>query len=403
MPHLRPGADCKAAAARLTVEMEAPLAFNSNLHPAETVSEIIEGVLPLARAVRERLGWQRIGLDLRLGSRAIAELAAAAVLARLRRACDAAGVVISTINAFPLAPFQAERVKDRAYAPDWTQPGRLADSLACIDLALALADHDLLTISTVPGSFKPWGRPANDHARIAAALVAWVRVAAERCAVSGRRVMLCLEPEPWCTLEHSVEVVDFWQQALLPAAAGLPIAEHLGICFDTCHCSLAFEQQQEAVERLRRAGIAIGKCQFSAALEVALPDPAGLSALAAMAEPRFLHQCAARSAAGSLVKVSDLDQLDDLLGRLPAATCVRSHFHVPVFWPPQASGLSTTIRDSQRGLAACHAAGCRQFAVETYTWSVLAAEERDIVEGCTREMQAMSEILAITASGSGSS
>jgi hypothetical protein len=134
------------------------------------------------------------------------------------------------------------------------------------------------------------------------------------------------------------------------------------------------------------AGARIAKCQVSAAPEVALPDAEGVAALRALGEPRFLHQTACASANGSLSKVEDLDQLDACLARLPNATAVRSHFHIPVFRVPAERGLSTTIADSLRGLAACRAAGCAHVAVETYTWSILAAGERDALDGTVREL-----------------
>ena len=137
------------------------------------------------------------------------------------------------------------------------------------------------------------------------------------------------------------------------------------------------------------AGARIAKCQFSAAPEVRSParDPQGVAALRALAEPRFLHQTAAASASGSLAKVEDLDQLERCLAMLPEATAVRSHFHIPVFREPVERGLSTTVLDSLAGLAACRAAGCTHIAVETYTWSILAATERDALAGTVRELE----------------
>jgi len=57
-----------------------------------------------------------------------------------------------------------------------------------------------------------------------------------------------------------------------------------------------------------------------------------------------------------------------------------------LFRTPTATGLSTTITDSLRGLKASIAAGCTHLAVETYTWSILAANERDALAGTVREL-----------------
>lgn len=387
-----------------------PLGYSSNLHAAETVVELERVLAAFTAEVRQRLGWERIGLDLRLGSTAIREMGGdPAALARVRRALDQAGASAHSLNAFPLRPFQAAVVKADAYRPDWTEDERTDDTIAIIPVALALCDDAFVTVSTVPGSYRPFGAVKNDHTKIAANLGRFAGHAAKAKRTSGRTVMLCLEPEPWCTLETSHDAVAFWQGPLAQAgvaaaasvldgdqaAARAAIAEHLGLCFDTCHFSLAFEDQRAVAERLVAAKIPIGKCQFSAAPEVRDPqrDAAGVAALRALAEPRFMHQTAATSASGSLSKVEDLDQLDACLARLPNATAVRSHFHIPVDREPQTSGLSSTVADSRLGLAACLAHGCRHISVETYTWSILAAHERDALSGTVRELQALQRLI----------
>lgn len=383
-----------------------PLGYSSNLHAAETVAELERVLAEFTSEARQRLGWERIGLDLRLGSAAIKEMSRdAAALARLRRALDQAGASAHSLNAFPLRPFQAAVVKADAYRPDWTEDERTDDTIAIIPVALALCDDAFVSVSTVPGSYRPFGAAKNDHAAIATNLGRFAGHAAQAKRRGGRTVMLCLEPEPWCMLETSHDAVAFWQGPLASAgvaaatrvlagderAARTAIAEHLGLCFDTCHFSLAFEDQRAAADRLIAAGVPIGKCQFSAAPEVRDPhrDAAGVAALRALAEPRFMHQTAASSASGSLSKVEDLDQLDACLARLPNATAVRSHFHIPVDREPQTSGLSSTVADSRLGLAACLAHGCRHISVETYTWSILAAHERDALAGTVRELQSL--------------
>ncbi|MBA3845469.1 MAG: sugar phosphate isomerase, partial [Planctomycetes bacterium] len=259
-------------------------------------------------------------------------------------------------------------------------------------------------VSTVPGSYRPFGAGANDPVRIAANLGRWAAAAARAARDGKRRVVLALEPEPWCFLETSFDVAAFWRGALAehgvaacaaaldgdPAAARDAVADHLGICFDTCHFSLAFEDQAAAVARMTDAGAGIAKIQLSAAPEVVRPleDPTGVAELKALAEPRFLHQTAASSHAGSLVKVEDLDQLDACLARLPGAHAVRSHFHIPLFRAPRADGLSSTIDDSIAGLRACLAQNPdAHLSVETYTWSVLAPDQRDALAGTVRELE----------------
>lgn len=387
-----------------------PLGYSSNLHPAETQAEIIAQVVPSANRVRELLGWGRLGLDLRLGLAALV-----GDPAPLRRALDAAHLSAHTLNGFPLLPFQAAVVKERAYLPDWSQPERLDASLRLLDAALLLSDEPLLTISTVPGSYLPLGAERNHPDRFAAALGHWAAAAARKRRDRGRTVVLCPEPEPWCLLEHSRQAAWFWRGPLATAgleaacdaldgdrpAAAEALATHLGLCFDTCHISLACEDQAAAVARLVGAGVPIAKCQFSAAPEVRHPgrDPVGVAALRALAEPRFLHQTIAATDDGSCSRVPDLDQLGACLERLPHATTLRSHFHIPVFQEPSDRGLSSTLTESRAGLAACVAAGCTHIAVETYTWSILADQEPDRLAGTARELQTLARALEPTIHG----
>lgn len=385
------------------------LSYNSNLHPAESVDELINTLDEFASEVRRGLGWDELGLDLRLGSSAIEECRDPEKLKQLAGSLEHNHISVYTLNAFPLSVFQSTVVKDRAYDPDWTTPLRLNDSLDLIRIAMSLSNHDFMTISTLPGSFKPWAYNDQLLRRCARAYGTWAAAAAEMEAECGRWVQLAIEPEPWCFLENTAEVIAFWQGPLMEdglaactaaldgdqAAAEAALQRHLGICFDTCHFSLAFEDQVAAVNKLEAAQIPIHKVQFSAALEVRNPhqDPDAVAALQAMQERRFLHQTCVQSDNGSLYKTVDLDQLPQALAHMPTAACVRSHFHIPVFWPAQERGLSSTIADSRRGLDACLAQGASHIAVETYTWSVLADNDNGAIAGTIQELEFLSDLV----------
>ena len=387
-----------------TVTIMPPLGYSTNLHVAETLDDIIAVVVPAAAAVRARLGWERLGIDLRLGLAALAD----GRWERLRATCDRAGLSAHTLNGFPLEPFQVAVVKDAAYRPDWHDPQRFAASVELLHAALALSDEPLVTISTVPGSFRPHGLVDADA--IAAALGRWAAAAAGIQRDTGRCAVLCLEPEPWCLLEHSADVAWFWRGPLAGAgimaatvaldgdavAAHAAVARHLGVCVDTCHLAVAGEDPATAVTAMHAAGARIAKCQVSACPEVRDPaaDPPGVAALRALAEPRFYHQTAAFSAAGSASRVLDLDQLDACLARLPHANVVRSHFHVPLTTPTRDRGLSATTVGSRAGLRAALAHGCTHVAVETYTWPLLATDQRDILAGTAAELALLAEWVA---------
>lgn len=382
-------------ARRQPASVPAPLAYSTNLHAAESAEAIADALERFAGPLRQRLGWDRLGVDLRLGSAALR-----GDLARLRRTLDAQHLSAHTLNGFPLRPFQAARVKEDAYLPDWSEPERLADSLRLIDAALLLSDDAEITVSTCPGSFRPLGPGRNDDRAFARALGRWAAAAHRVRARTGRSVVLCAEPEPWCQLETSWDIAAFWSGPLAvdgvaaasaeldgDAAAGrAAVAGQLAVCFDTCHISLAFEAQAEAVARLHAAGARIAKVQVTAAPQADAADAAQLAAMAGMAEPRFLHQSAASDGRGGMSRCVDLDDLAACLARLPAAREVRSHFHVPIDATRLGNGLATTAADSRAGLAACLAEGCAHVAVETYTWPLLAADEEARLTGTQREL-----------------
>ena len=53
-----------------------PLAFCSNLLPAETLADVRLQLPGFGEAIREQLGWKTLGVDLRVSSAMIQQLAA---------------------------------------------------------------------------------------------------------------------------------------------------------------------------------------------------------------------------------------------------------------------------------------------------------------------------------------
>src|SRR5690606_6280561 len=98
-----------------------------------------------------------------------------------------------------------------------------------------------------------------------------------------RWIQLALEPEPGCLLETSHDVVQFFEQHLFTASVAAHVAaacgvapgaaldlvrRHLGVCVDTCHLAVEFEEPDDAVAVFRAAGISIAKLQLSSGLRV---------------------------------------------------------------------------------------------------------------------------------------
>lgn len=386
------------------------LTYCTNIHAGETWAEVRRNleayVVPTARRVA---GGRPFGVGLRLSGVAAEELSREGELDRLRDFLAAHDLYVFTINGFPYGPFHGTPVKENVYLPDWLDPERVAYTNRLADLLAALLPEGVDgTISTVPGGFAPRVEGDDGAARIAAAIAthaAHLHALRER---TGKHIALAIEPEPWCHLETTAEAVDFFERHLfgppgvdaLARQAGLArgdaervLREHVGICLDTCHMAVEFEDPAEALRALEAAGIRIAKVQISAGLRIDLGDDHAekLARLRAFADDVYLHQVVERTGDGPLVRYLDLPEA---LGAAEgwSGGSVREwrvHFHVPLFrerygpfegTQPFIRELLTLLRDRPH---------CDHFEVETYTWDVLPDEFKgdDIVTAVAREVE----------------
>src|SRR5262249_26155583 len=154
---------------------------------------------------------------------------------------------------------------------------------------------------------------------------------------TGRRICLCLEPEPGCLLQRSTEVVRFFEGHLLRGPDEAAVRRHLTVCHDICHAAVMFEDQAEVLQRYRAAGIGVGKMQVSSAVALDLTrlapseHPAALCQLESFAEDRYLHQTMVRGRGGAApVFFEDLPVA--LSTTVPGGGGEwRVHFHVPIY------------------------------------------------------------------------
>jgi hypothetical protein len=240
------------------------------------------------------------------------------------------------------------------------------------------------SISTSPLAYKSWVQQ-DDQAtwRLLARNVA--RVAE---ALDGTSIHLDLEPEPDGLLERSTELVRFFED-WLPRSAW----QSVGVCFDTCHMAVAYEDPAEVMDRYANAGISIGKIQVSSGLEV--PLPAERSALEAFNDPVYLHQVSVRCHDGSLVQYPDLPEALPHLGD-PDAQQWRIHFHTPLFVDRYGTFRSTRDWIERTFVEAKRRRNCRILEIETYTWDVLPRElKQDLTESIAREYGWVLDTLAL--------
>lgn len=386
-----PLADPRRTAGRAALRARgARWGYCQNVHPSETLDELIDSIACWSGPVRALVGGDEpLEVELRIGAAGVRELASQAGRERLATALEAAGLRVFSANGFPLSPFGAGQVKERVYRPDWTEPAR---ELLTLELARALVaccpprPGEPLTISTVGGMFRPRGAGPSVERTMVAALRRTARALARLADERGVRVVLCLEPEPFTTLETTPQAIGFFR-ALFDAPDAELLRRHLALNLDICHQAVVFESLPASLDALEAAGVPVAKVHVSAALRIPSPDAAALAALAAYDEPRYLHQTFARRADGRVDRYRDLDRL---LADPGQPEELRVHFHVPLHAAP-APPLASTARDVIEALRWLLARErLPHIGLETYTWGVLAdrglvAAEPDLATGLARE------------------
>ncbi len=355
------------------------LGYCTNVHPGESLAQIERVLMHDVARVRDRVAPGRpFGLGLRLGNAASLELAEPSARDRLAKHVADLDLYAFTVNGFPYGDFAAESVKSAVYRPDWTSAERVTYTARVAEALAALPGPAERTISTVAGGFRPETDSPEARGRIAVNLGAAATHLARLAARTGVSIRLCLEPEPWTTLETTAEVIDFWRRHIHPL--GQVGRDHLGLCYDCCHQAVQFEHPTDAIGALVAADVPIGKIQVSSALHIDRPaDPKARAALAGFAEPRYLHQTTAR-AAGAVLRTLDIPDLAHPTAEWIAADAWRCHFHVPIWWGGDGT-VGTTRADWQAAVKAAVAAdACAQLEIETYTWHVIPAAERAALE-----------------------
>lgn len=346
------------------------LSYCTNVHPAETLDGVLAQLRDHSEPVRRRLGRDRLGIGLWLAKDAAHALVTdPAALRTLRFELDRRGLEVVTLNGFPYQGFGAEEVKYRVYQPDWADPERLEHTTSLARVLAGLLPDDVTegSVSTLPLAW----RTRWDDARAEAARTA-LRTLAERLdalrELTGRSIRVGLEPEPGCIVETTADAIG-----PLTALAH----DRIGICVDTCHLATSFEDPDTALDALARAGVRIVKSQLSAALHAAEPrHPEVREALAAFAEPRFLHQTRTLTDTG----LRGTDDLAEAVhgDALPDTAPWRSHFHVPLHAAPAAPLTATlpVLRTALTRLVGGPHPLTQHLEVETYTWQALPPDLR---------------------------
>jgi len=385
------------------------LTYCTNIHPGDGWDAVLANLQRFAPALKRRLSPSGpFGIGLRLSARDARELLEGDRLEAFRAFLNREGLYVALINGFPHGSFHRTAVKADVYAPDWREDERVRYTLDLVEILGRLVPADLDGgISTAPLTYKRWMTGGTSAAWDT--FVANVVRVAEAMVLQRRRtgafIHLDIEPEPDCLIETSDEFIDFFTRRLLPeggpalaASLGCTVEEaraelrdHVRICFDCCHFAVEYEDPVAAVDRLRNAGVQIGRVQLSSALRVSFPENAAESnALAErlrhFADSTYLHQVIARRGT-DLRHFADLDEALQS-GHAVAGSEWRIHFHVPLF-TAEYDGLGST-QDYVRAILelASRTGFARHFEIETYTWDVLPAGLKiDLLDSIGREFE----------------
>lgn len=410
------------------------LTYCLNVHPGETWAENFAAIRNHALRVRDRMCVRdrAFGLGMRLSMRAAGQLAKPPAIDEFAAFLRDENLYVFTINGFPYGRFHDTAVKQNVYAPDWRTSERLEYTRLLADILAALLPAGVTgSISTVPGSYGRWIAAEPDVDAMAVMLSRAARHLGDLRDRTGREICLALEPEPDCYLETADQAAAFVTgpvmavgrrvlaagSAMGPDASEDLLRRHIGVCYDTAHAAVAFEDPAEGLARLARAGVRVGKVHLSSAMRLTPTDEA-LAQLEQFCDEVYLHQVKVLTDG----EIASFDDLPQALGEArvravakpqaaqgPAAsrrplaasqsdspstsqstrTEWRVHFHVPLFFE-SFGAISSTSSLLTAGLArAIAAAGVEHVEIETYTFGVLPDDLKpvDIVDGLTAEYQ----------------
>jgi len=386
----------------MNVQVHPPLhlTYCMNVHPGETWEENAAAVRDHTLRVKQLVGRPGpFGLGLRLSRAAAQTLSEPGPLQAFRAFCAAHDVYVFTLNGFPYGRFHGGPVKAAVYQPDWRRHERLEYTNLLTDILAALLPEGVNgSISTVPGSYKQWITSDADVRVLTENIADAAAHAAATQARTGKSIAIALEPEPDCLIENTREAITFFQgplrafgtarlrtqHGMSATDAEATLARHVGLCFDTAHMAVAFEDIADSLAQLRAAGVPVCKIHLSAALGVR-DGAEPRTALRNWCEDVYLHQTRRRAPDGTELAFHDLPAA--LASPAAPDEQWRVHFHVPLFFEGLGDLCSTQSLLTPRVARLITAGATEHVEIETYTYGVLPAElaTGDLAESIARE------------------
>ena len=394
------------------------LSYCTNVHPGESVRELLDNLSRFVGPVRSEAGLSVLTAGLWLSNKASLELTDFELKrSELKRCLAGNGLTLNSLNGFPFGDFHQDEIKQDVYLPDWSEPCRLEYTVRLAELLASVMEKDETsgTISTLPLGFsRCW--TAEKHQASLKHFCQLAEKLAEIEHYTGKHIRVCLEMEPACALEKTPEIIAFFNADLADYAKagrfdGMLLKRYLGVCYDVCHQAVMFENIRDSLEAITAGGITIGKIQLSSALR--LTDCTAESArekLLDFAEPRYLHQTSVKMHDGSIRYFSDLAPALESAEDCPGQEW-RVHYHVPVqlsrglLADSEAGNESSSLGTTQFALEsvfeflAAHPSLKPHLEVETYTWHVLPQslrpdDDSSLVRGIVSELDYVRQSMA---------
>ncbi|HRR34873.1 MAG TPA: metabolite traffic protein EboE [Kiritimatiellia bacterium] len=389
-----------------------------NIHPGESLAAVRDAITTHTVAVKARVSpAHAYPLGLRLSNAAAQELhATPASLDDFAELLAQHDLTVSCINGFPYGAFHGTTVKAAVYDPDWSKPERLAYTARLAEILAALLPEGAAgNISTVPIGYKraEGGRGKEEGSSVPEkSEEQWMTVCVRQLAVmaefldalsirKNRDIVLALEPEPDCLLETTDDVIHWFEDELLYQGVRwlsnnrrrtrdeteALLRRYIGICLDTCHFAVAFEDPLTALTRFESAGLRVARIQLSAALRATVSDNV-LWRLRDFIDPVYLHQTKVRLPRGRIAAYPDLTDATLDAAREQTGYELRTHFHVPLYFEGDGV-LASTHTDLTPAFFEHARARHIPLEVETYTFEVLPPDLRTptVVDSLVRELE----------------
>ena len=350
-----------------------PITYCMNVHPGETLESVFDALKTVTLPLRDALlGAEReFAIGLRLGHLAAEALRSPGQFRRLSSFLARNRLSVIGINGFPYGAFHDEMVKTAVYEPDWTARERIQYTCnlfyALTHFPLSRMGEHCASVTTVPLAYDRGQGFVPGMFQNLCEMALFLR---KLEGFTGHRLCLALEPEPDCLLESTRTTIDFFEELWQYPEWNPAYRDYIGLCFDTCHFALGYEDPQNALREIVSANIPVERIQVSAALEV---EP-GISVddLLPFLDLVYLHQTRRLEPNGVLCSFPDLttEVIHELLN-----SSARIHYHVPLAWAGEGH-LRSTRQTLTPGFWRYVRAGGWPVEVETYAFSVYPSSLR---------------------------